>query len=86
VLATLTLLFATAVVATALWRGVRGPARSAVLALGAAVATQYALGVWTLLSVVPVSLAAAHQAVGAVVLTTAIITLHTMRAGPVRTA
>jgi cytochrome c oxidase assembly protein subunit 15 len=79
VLATLTLLCATAAVLLSLGRGIRGPVRSAVLALGVAVATQYALGVWTLLSVIPVSLATAHQAVAVMVLTTAVIALHTMR-------
>jgi cytochrome c oxidase assembly protein subunit 15 len=54
-------------------------ARGAILALGATVAVQYALGVATLLLVVPVDLAAAHQATAVLVLTAALMTLHAVR-------
>jgi len=57
----------------------RGRARLAALALGGAVAAQYTLGVATLLLVVPVPLAVAHQAVAVLVLTAALVLLHTVR-------
>jgi len=47
--------------------------------LGAAVALQYILGVATLLLVVPVDLAAPHQAGAVLVLTAALTTLHALR-------
>ena len=50
------------------------------IALGAAVAVQYGLGVATLLLVVPVWLAAVHQAIAVLVLTAAIVLLHALRA------
>ncbi len=53
--------------------------RPALLALGAAVATQYALGVTTLLLVVPPVLATAHQIVAVLVLTAALTALHCLR-------
>jgi heme a synthase len=40
---------------------------------------QYALGVATLLLVVPVGLAAAHQATAVLLLTAALTTLHAVR-------
>ena len=49
------------------------------LTLGATVALQYALGIATLLLVVPVGLAAAHQAVAVLVLTSALATWHALR-------
>jgi cytochrome c oxidase assembly protein subunit 15 len=78
-LATLTAVVAMLIVAV----GVATPrlrrARGAILALGATVAVQYALGVATLLLVVPVDLAAAHQATAVLVLTAALMTLHAVR-------
>jgi cytochrome c oxidase assembly protein subunit 15 len=74
---------ATLAVAGAVWAALRrlpaGPARRAVLALGAAVALQYALGVATLLMVVPVSLGTLHQATAVLVLATALVALHALR-------
>jgi cytochrome c oxidase assembly protein subunit 15 len=71
------------VAAGAVWAGLRrlpkGFARGAVLALGGAVALQYALGVATLLAVVPVSLGTLHQASAVLVLTTALVALHALR-------
>ena len=57
------------------------PAPLALHALLAAVTLQFALGVATLLLVVPVPLGAAHQAGAALLLTAAIVFRHTMRAG-----
>lgn len=78
-LATLTGLVA----AGAVWAGLRrlpdGFARRAVLALGGAVALQYALGVATLVHVVPVGLGTLHQATAVLVLTTALVALHALR-------
>ena len=56
-----------------------GRARMAVLALGATVCVQYALGVATLLLVVPVWLGTLHQAVAVAVLTATLATLHALR-------
>jgi cytochrome c oxidase assembly protein subunit 15 len=53
--------------------------RRALVAFGIAVLVQYLIGVTTLLLVVPVGLAAMHQAVGTLVLTAAIVLLHTAR-------
>jgi len=50
-----------------------------VLALGGAVALQYALGVATLLAVVPVALGTLHQATAVLVLTTALVAMHALR-------
>lgn len=74
-LAALTLL---AVLATVAWGATRArpPVRFALLALGGTVAAQFALGVATLLAVVPVTLATAHQVMAVLVLTAALVTLH----------
>ena len=81
VLATLTALATTVTV----WIGLRArlPARARrpILALGALVAVQYALGVATLLLVVPIPLASAHQANAVLVLTAALVAWHALRAG-----
>jgi cytochrome c oxidase assembly protein subunit 15 len=70
----------------AAWRRLgAGRARRAVFALGGAVALQYALGVVTLLHVVPVSLGTLHQATAVLVLAAALVALHALRAAP-RTA
>ncbi len=78
VLASLTALTVVATVAVGL-RGGPGPARVAVAWLGVAVLTQYALGVATLLWVVPVPLAVAHQTVAVLLLTTALVTAYLTR-------
>lgn len=56
-----------------------GPARLGCLGLGGAVLVQYALGVATLVHVVPVWLGTLHQASAVLVLTAALIALHTLR-------
>jgi heme a synthase len=56
-----------------------GPARAALNAVLGAVMLQVALGLATLLFVVPIPLAAAHQAVAVVLLTAAIVFRHTLR-------
>jgi cytochrome c oxidase assembly protein subunit 15 len=58
------------------------PARLALHALLAAAALQFALGVSTLLLVVPIPLAAAHQAGAVLLLTAAIVSRHALRVGP----
>jgi len=55
------------------------PARLALHALLAAAALQFALGVATLLLVVPIALAAAHQAGAVLLLTAAIVLRHALR-------
>ena len=55
------------------------PARTALWALFAAVIIQAALGISTLLLVVPIPLAAAHQAGAVILLTAAIVFRHTLR-------
>jgi cytochrome c oxidase assembly protein subunit 15 len=62
------------------------PARIALWALLAAAAVQVALGISTLLLVVPVALAAAHQAGAVILLTAAIVLRHTLRRAPRSTA
>jgi cytochrome c oxidase assembly protein subunit 15 len=82
VLATLALLLA---LAAGLWGWRRLPsgsgARRAAAALAAAVLAQYALGVATLLLVVPVWLGTLHQAGAVLVLTAALVALHALRPG-----
>jgi cytochrome c oxidase assembly protein subunit 15 len=56
-----------------------GAARQACLGLGAAVCLQYALGVATLLMVVPAWLGTLHQACAVLVLTAALVALHCLR-------
>jgi cytochrome c oxidase assembly protein subunit 15 len=62
------------------WTGLKTPlprrVRRAVAIMGAAVVVQYALGVSTLLWVVPVGLAVAHQATAVLLLTAALVALH----------
>ena len=77
-LATLTALTAAGAVAVGSVYA-HGRVRIAALALGGAVALQYLLGVLTLLWVVPVPLAVAHQAVAVLVLTASMVLLHTLR-------
>lgn len=75
-------LAAAAAVAT-VWLGLRRPQppglRIALLALGAAVGLQYALGIATLLAVVPVGLGTLHQTGAVLVLTAALVALHLQR-------
>lgn len=56
-----------------------GRARTALLALGGTVAVQYALGIATLLLVVPAWLGTLHQAVAVGVLAAALASLHALR-------
>jgi cytochrome c oxidase assembly protein subunit 15 len=79
VLATFTALVTLATAGYGLLRG-GGPA---LWALGAAVCLQYALGIATLLLVVPVALGALHQAVAILLLTAAVVSLHLHRPGRV---
>jgi cytochrome c oxidase assembly protein subunit 15 len=79
VLATLTATLSAAVVAIGVAAPSLRPVRGVILALGLIVAAQYILGVMTLLLVVPVDLAAAHQAGAVLVLTAALATLHALR-------
>jgi heme A synthase len=62
------------------------PTGVALWALLAAAAVQVALGISTLLYVVPVPLAAAHQAGAVILLTAAIVLRHTLRRAPRSTA
>ncbi len=78
-LATLTLLTAVCTLAIGLATRPAGVSRNALLTFGGATLVQYLLGVATLLLVVPVWLAAMHQAVAALVLTAAIVLLHSTR-------
>ncbi len=81
-LATIAVCLTAALLLYGLWRPVARQIRLALFALAAAVAVQYALGVATLLLVVPIGLAAAHQAVAVLVLTAALILLHAVRPIP----
>jgi heme a synthase len=78
-LATLTLLTAACTVGIGFATRPVGAPRRALLAFGGATLVQYLLGVATLLLVVPVWLAAMHQAVAALLLTAAIVLLHGTR-------
>jgi len=78
-LATLTAVVSAAVVAAGIVVPRLRPVRGMILTLGATVALQYALGMATLLLVVPVGLAAAHQAVAVLLLTAALATCHALR-------
>ncbi|MDO9710517.1 COX15/CtaA family protein [Paracraurococcus lichenis] len=78
-LATLTALAALGA-ATGGWRRLApGAARHACLLLGGAVCLQYALGVATLVHVVPVWLGTLHQACAVLVLAAALLALHGLR-------
>lgn len=61
------------------WRRSSGIGRRALFALGGLVGLQYALGVTTLLWVVPVGLATLHQAVAILLLSAALTTLYLHR-------
>ena len=75
VLATLVAVLAGA----ALWAGWRSAARPVLLGLAGAVGVQYALGIATLLYVVPPGLGTLHQAVAVVVLSMALVALDRVR-------
>jgi cytochrome c oxidase assembly protein subunit 15 len=77
-LATLTAAIAAATMLVAL-KLARGRVRAAALAAGGVAWLQYLLGVLTLLWVVPVPLAVAHQAVAVLTLTATLVLLHTLR-------
>jgi cytochrome c oxidase assembly protein subunit 15 len=62
------------------------PARLALHALLAAAVLQFALGVSTLLLVVPIPLAAAHQAGAVLLLTAAIVLRHSVRCTPTQSS
>jgi cytochrome c oxidase assembly protein subunit 15 len=78
-LATLTAVLALLTAGLGFVRSRSRGARLAFLALGAALCVQYALGVATLLSVVAIPLAAAHQLVAALLLTAALVVVHVLR-------
>ncbi|MBP0465097.1 COX15/CtaA family protein [Roseomonas sp. PWR1] len=78
-LATLALAAAFGAAALAWRRLPPGGARRAVAGLAGAVALQYALGIATLLAVVPVWLGTLHQAVAVLVLTAALLAMHALR-------
>ncbi len=78
-LATVTALLASATLIVGLRGGTAGRLRTALLALGLTVLGQYALGVTTLLWVVPVALGTMHQAMAVLVLTAALAALHAGR-------
>jgi len=78
-LATLTLAAVLAALVVGLAGAAPRAARLALLALLAAALTQYLLGVVTLLLVVPIPLATAHQAVATLLLTAAVVLLHASR-------
>jgi cytochrome c oxidase assembly protein subunit 15 len=81
-LATITALLAVGCIAAGLAGKLPRGARVTLAVLGAAVAAQYALGVATLLLVVPVDLAVTHQAVAVLVLTASLVYLHALRRLP----
>jgi cytochrome c oxidase assembly protein subunit 15 len=70
-------------VLTAVWAGLRAglPTRAlvAVIAMGAAVLTQFTLGVATLLTVVDVPIAVAHQATAVLLLAATLVATHMLR-------
>ena len=77
-LATLTALTAAAATAVGLGADLPGGIRLRLAALGAAVVLQYALGIATLLLVVPIGLATLHQVVAVLALTAALVALHAL--------
>ena len=82
VLATVTALLVAVTVAVGLYAPLPRVVRRASVALGVAVVAQYALGVATLVNVVPVGLAAAHQAMAVLLLTAVAVTIHLDRRLP----
>jgi heme a synthase len=82
-LATVTLLVTGTTVGFGLLSWLPRRTRIALMALGIVAALQYSLGVATLLLVVPMPLAALHQALAILFLTGGILLLHTTRAPPI---
>lgn len=78
-LATLTLVVAVSGAILAFRTQPRGRVRGAVMGLAIAVVLQYALGIATLLMVVPAWLGTLHQGVAVLVLTGALLALHALR-------
>ena len=78
-LATMTVLVAMVTVAVGCSRARPNSVLGALIALGVTIAVQYGLGIATLLSVVPVGLAAAHQANAVLALTSSLVLLHAVR-------
>jgi cytochrome c oxidase assembly protein subunit 15 len=78
-LATLTALTVVCAVAAGLRAELPRHARAAILFMGAAMLTQYALGVATLLSVVAIPLAVAHQGTAVLLLAATLTATHTLR-------
>ena len=74
-IATVTACVVTVTVLAGAWQA-NGLVRTALGVLGVAVLVQYALGIATLLWVVPVSLGTAHQAVAMLLLTAALVAVH----------
>jgi len=81
-LATLTMLAALCALAIGLATHASSAARKSALAVGGVALLQYLLGVATLLSVVQLDLAAMHQAVAVLLLTSTVVLIHTTRPGP----
>jgi cytochrome c oxidase assembly protein subunit 15 len=86
VLAVVTVLAVSLLWAAGLRANLPKPAGKALHVLLAVAVLQVALGISTLLLVVPIPLAAAHQAGAVLLLTSAIIFRHTLRASPVMDA
>jgi cytochrome c oxidase assembly protein subunit 15 len=78
-LATLTALTVICTVATGLRTSLPRHAKTAVLFMGAAVLAQYVLGVATLLSVVAIPVAVAHQGTAVLLLAATLTATHTLR-------
>jgi cytochrome c oxidase assembly protein subunit 15 len=78
-LATLTAMLSIAIVGVALSRPVSVRVRMAAMLVGLFVLIQFCLGVATLLLVVPIPLAAAHQANAVLALTAAVLLVHRLR-------
>lgn len=81
-IATLTAVVSLAIAFFGLAARPTGAVRAALVALAIVVSVQYALGVTTLLWVVPVGLATAHQAVAVLLLTTTLVLRHAVRSVP----
>lgn len=79
VVATLAVLSVGLTLVVGLRSRLNGGARNALLLLGAAVLAQYALGVTTLMLVVPVWAGTMHQTFAAILLSVMIIVLHSLR-------
>jgi cytochrome c oxidase assembly protein subunit 15 len=78
-LATLTALTIGAAIVSALRTRLPRPQRVAVLVMGAAALAQYLLGIATVLSVVDIPIAVAHQGVAVLLLTSTLVAIHSLR-------